>query len=46
MAVEKPAIGIVGGTGKEGSALALRFGSRGYKIYLGSRDAARAEKKA
>lgn len=39
-------IGIVGGTGKEGSALALRFGSRGYKIYLGSRNKIKAEEKA
>jgi NADPH-dependent F420 reductase len=46
LAASKPRIGIVGGTGKEGSALALRFGSRGYEIYLGSRDVVKAEKKA
>jgi predicted dinucleotide-binding enzyme len=39
-------IGIVGGTGKEGSALALRFGSRGYRTYLGSRSQVKAEEKA
>lgn len=46
MAAGKPSIGIVGGTGKEGSALALRFGSRGYRIYLGSRDPVKAERTA
>lgn len=45
MAAVRPSIGIVGERGKRGSALALRFGSRGYRIYLGCRDA-EAEKGA
>lgn len=36
-------IGIVGGTGKEGSALARRWSRAGREVILGSRDAARAE---
>lgn len=36
-------IGIVGGTGKEGSALARRWSHAGREVILGSRDAARAE---
>jgi len=35
-------IAIVGGTGKEGSGLALRFARAGETITIGSRDAARA----
>ena len=38
-------IGIVG-SGKEGSALALRFGSRGHKIYLSDISRTRAEERA
>jgi 8-hydroxy-5-deazaflavin:NADPH oxidoreductase len=39
-------IAIIGGTGKEGSGLASRWGKAGYKIVIGSRDAARAQAKA
>jgi NADPH-dependent F420 reductase len=39
-------VGILGGTGKEGAALALRLGKAGYAIVIGSRDAARATGKA
>jgi NADPH-dependent F420 reductase len=36
-------VGIVGGTGKEGRGLALRWARAGRQVRLGSRDAARAE---
>jgi len=39
-------IGILGGTGKEGSALALRLAQHGHAVVLGSRDAERARAKA
>src|SRR5260221_7973932 len=39
-------IGIVGGTGKEGSGLALRLARAGHAIVIGSRDEERARVKA
>lgn len=39
-------IGVVGGTGKEGSGLAMRWALNGYKVVIGSRDAERAAQKA
>jgi len=39
-------IAIVGGTGPEGSGLALRWARAGQNVVIGSRDAARAEQKA
>jgi 8-hydroxy-5-deazaflavin:NADPH oxidoreductase len=39
-------VGILGGTGKEGAALALRLAKAGYAIVIGSRDKARAKEKA
>ena len=39
-------IGIVGGTGREGRGLALRWAAAGHEVVIGSRDAARAEEKA
>jgi NADPH-dependent F420 reductase len=39
-------IGIVGGTGREGRGLALRWAAKGHEILVGSRDAARAQEKA
>lgn len=39
-------IGIIGGTGREGRGLALRWAAKGHEIVLGSRDAARAQEKA
>lgn len=39
-------IAIVGGTGPEGSGLALRWARAGQQIIIGSRDAARAQQKA
>lgn len=35
-------IAVIGGTGKEGKGLALRWANAGYGIIIGSRDAARA----
>jgi NADPH-dependent F420 reductase len=39
-------IGIVGGTGKEGLALGLRWAQAGHDVIIGSRDAERARAKA
>lgn len=39
-------IGIIGGTGREGRGLALRWAGAGHEVLIGSRDAARAEEKA
>ena len=39
-------IAIIGGTGKEGNALAARFARAGVPVIIGSRDAARGEKAA
>jgi 8-hydroxy-5-deazaflavin:NADPH oxidoreductase len=39
-------IGIIGGTGREGRGLGLRWARAGHTIVLGSRDAARAREKA
>ena len=36
-------IGVLGGTGKEGSGLAYRWALKGHKIIIGSRDPAKAE---
>lgn len=38
----KPTIAIIGGTGQQGSGLALRFAKAGYAVVLGSRDQAKA----
>lgn len=39
-------VGVLGGTGKEGSGLAMRWALNGYRVIVGSRDAARAAEKA
>jgi hypothetical protein len=39
-------IGIIGGTGKEGSGLASRWAKSGYRVIIGSRDAQKAITKA
>jgi hypothetical protein len=39
-------IAVVGGTGKEGSGLALRWAHRGHQVTIGSRDSAKAQKVA
>ena len=36
-------IAVIGGTGKEGKGLALRWAHAGHSVIIGSRDAARAE---
>jgi 8-hydroxy-5-deazaflavin:NADPH oxidoreductase len=38
----KPTIAVIGGTGAEGSGLALRWAAGGYPVIIGSRDAQRA----
>jgi NADPH-dependent F420 reductase len=40
---EKRTIAVVGGTGAEGSGLALRWASAGHEVVIGSRDAAKAQ---
>jgi len=39
-------VAVLGGTGKEGSGLALRWALRGYRVIIGSRDADRAAARA
>jgi NADPH-dependent F420 reductase len=39
-------IGLIGGTGREGRGLALRFARAGHAVRIGSSDAARAEERA
>lgn len=39
-------IAVLGGTGKEGSGLAMRWAKAGYRVIIGSRDEARAQQKA
>lgn len=39
-------VAVLGGTGKEGSGLAMRWALNGYRVIIGSRDAARAAAKA
>ncbi|MGH9322355.1 MAG: NADPH-dependent F420 reductase [Vicinamibacteria bacterium] len=43
---EASSVAILGGTGKEGQALALRFASRGRPVILGSRDAEKGRRVA
>ncbi len=38
-----PTLAVIGGTGKEGNALAARFAGAGLPVIIGSRDAARGE---
>ncbi len=46
MSVELPVIAVLGGTGAEGSGLAARWARAGYRVLVGSRDAARAAEAA
>ncbi len=39
-------VAVLGGTGKEGSGLVLRWAESGYRVLIGSRDADRAAQKA
>jgi 8-hydroxy-5-deazaflavin:NADPH oxidoreductase len=38
-----PSLAIIGGTGKQGPGLALRWAHAGYKVYIGSREAEKAQ---
>ena len=42
----KASVAILGGSGAEGGGLALRFAAAGYKVIIGSRDAAKAQEAA
>jgi 8-hydroxy-5-deazaflavin:NADPH oxidoreductase len=42
----KPIIAVIGGTGNQGSGLAMRWAKAGYPIVLGSRDSGKAEQVA
>ncbi len=46
MTAPRPIIAIIGGTGKEGTGLALRWGHAGYKIVIGSRHLDKAKQAA
>jgi NADPH-dependent F420 reductase len=39
-------VAVVGGTGKEGAGLAMRWALNGYRVIIGSRDGARAQARA
>lgn len=39
-------VAVIGGTGKEGSGLAIRWALNGYRVIIGSRDAERAQARA
>jgi 8-hydroxy-5-deazaflavin:NADPH oxidoreductase len=41
-----PSLAVIGGTGKEGSAIAMRFAKAGVRTLIGSRDAAKAQNMA
>ena len=40
---EQRTIAVIGGTGAEGSGLALRWANAGHRVFIGSRDAAKAQ---
>ena len=44
--MSKPTIAVIGGTGAEGSGLALRWAAAGYPIVIGSRSHEKAETSA
>lgn len=46
MSSNKPILAILGGTGKEGPGLAMRWAHAGYKVIIGSRQADKAEQTA
>ncbi len=46
MEITKPIIAILGGTGKEGPGLALRWAKAGYQVIIGSRQPEKAENTA
>lgn len=46
MSADKATIAVLGGTGKEGGGLALRWANAGHRVLIGSRTAERAEEAA
>ncbi len=46
MTSNRPTIAIIGGTGKEGTGLALRWAAAGYDIVIGSREISKARQTA
>ena len=46
MSLEQTSVGVLGGTGPAGTALAARLASIGYNVVIGSRSSERAEEKA
>ncbi len=46
MSNTRPTLAVLGGTGKEGTGLALRWASAGYEVIIGSRSAERAAEAA
>ena len=42
----RPVIAVIGGTGSQGSGLAIRWAKAGYPVVIGSRDSNRAEQSA
>ena len=46
MSNERLTIAVLGGTGKEGGGLALRWAHKGHRVVIGSRTADRAEEAA
>ncbi len=46
MSLEQTSVGVLGGTGPAGTALAARLASIGYSVVIGSRSSERAEEKA
>jgi 8-hydroxy-5-deazaflavin:NADPH oxidoreductase len=46
MAATSPTIAVIGGTGAEGSAIALRLGHAGYRVIIGTRDLTRGARTA
>jgi len=46
MSLEQTSVGVLGGTGPAGTALAARLSSIGYSVVIGSRSIERAEEKA
>src|SRR5512135_3343029 len=46
MSNPNPSLAVIGGTGKEGSAIAARFAKAGVRTLIGSRDAMKAQNTA
>ena len=42
----KPLIAVIGGTGSQGSGLAMRWAKAGYPVIIGSRDSDKAKQSA